>query len=126
MSENVLTSRQRRALVALLTHKSIGEAARACKLSEKSLQRYLQNPDFRAALTELETATIDEAGRRLLSGQTLALDTLEDLMKDALKESDQRLSAAAWLDFALRWRELRNVELRLADLEEAVYGSKPG
>jgi hypothetical protein len=124
MTENVLTSRQRKALAALLTNKTVSAAAEACGLAEKTLHRFLAIPAFRAALTQAETLTIDEAGRRLLSGQTQALDTLEGLINGALKESDQRLAAVAWMDLVLRWHELRNMEERLSALEEAVRDVK--
>lgn len=122
-----LTRKQRRAIACLLMARTVADAATQAKVSSRTLYRWLLNPNFRQALTGLETETIDEAGRRLLAGQGLALDTLNTLMTNAQKENDKRLAAAAWLDFCLRWRELRNVEERLLALEEAVmYGKKHG
>ena len=67
---------------------------------------------------------IDGAGVRLLAGQEKALDTLEGLMDDT-DPTNKRLAAVAWLNYALKWRELRNIEDRLGDLEKAVFdGSK--
>jgi hypothetical protein len=106
----------------MMTAPDIKAAAQAAAVGYRTLWRWLQNePNFRAALYQAESATIDEAGRRLLAGQAQALDTLESLMANAKVESDRRLAAVAWMDFVLRWRELRNVEQRLADLESAVY-----
>jgi hypothetical protein len=34
---------------------------------------------------------------------------------------NKRLAAVAWLNFALKWRELRNIEDRIAALEEEIY-----
>lgn len=120
-----LTTRQRRAITALLSESDAKAAAKAAHVGYRTLCRWLAElPDFRAALTQAEGATIDAAGRRLLNGQDQALDVLTELMTRATKESDKRLAAAAWLDFALRWRELRNVEQRLAELEAAVYGKR--
>lgn len=121
MSENDLNSRQRKALAALIANKTIGAAAAACELSEKTLRRYLAIPAFRLALIQAETALIDESGRRLLSGQQKALDALDNLIDGAAKESDKRLSAQAWMDLVLKLRELRNTEQRLTDLEREVF-----
>lgn len=117
----IMSRNQKRAIAALLEHKTIIDAAYACRLSEKTLQRYLDDPAFRAALTAAETAVIDDAGRRLIAGQQKALDTLDELITEAVKESDRRLAATTWLEFALRLRELKNIEARLANLEEIIH-----
>jgi hypothetical protein len=118
-----LTPRQRRAIAALLASRDVKAAAAAASVGERTLYRWLaQDPQFRAALTQAETELIGESTRRLIAGQALALDTLEGLMAGAQRDSDRRLAAAAWLDFVLRWRELTNVEQRLAELERIVYG----
>ena len=123
MTENARLNRNhRRAIVALLQHKTILAASESIGLNERTLRRYLEDPAFRQALTQAESDTIDEAGRRLLSGQDQALDALEDLITEAEKDSDRRLAAQAWLDFALRWRELKNIEERLTELERLTYG----
>jgi hypothetical protein len=116
-----LSRNQRRAIAALLQHRTITAAAAAIGLNEKTVRRYLENLDFQQALTQAESDTIDEAGRRLLSGQDQALDALEDLILGAEKESDRRLAAKDWLSFTLAFRELKNDETRLAVLEEVVY-----
>jgi hypothetical protein len=122
MAKNVTLSRnQRRALAAILANRTITEAAQACGLSEKTLYRYCENPAFRAALSSAEMATIDQAGRILLDGQFSALATLNDIRRNGQRDSDRRLAAQAWMDLTLRWRELRNVEQRITDLEAALY-----
>ena len=121
MSENVTPGRnQRRALAALLASKTIAEAAAACRLSEKTLYRYLENPDFRQALTQAETGLIDETGRRLLTGQDKALEALEGIIKSG-KDTDRRLAAVAWLDLLLKWRQAETLEARVAALEASAY-----
>lgn len=116
-----LTPRKRRAIAALLSEKDVKAAALLARVGARTLYRWLaEDADFRAALTAAETATIDAAGRRLLTGQKAALSTLEALITSADKESDQRLAAVAWMDLALRWRELASIEERLMSLE-ALY-----
>lgn len=121
MSENVLSRNQRRALAALLEHRTITRAAEACGLSTKTLSRYMADPIFRVELANRESALIDEAGRVLIGGQLMALQTLADLMKKARHEGTRRLAAATWMDLCLRWRELRNIEERLSKLEAEAW-----
>ena len=119
MGEN-LSANQKRALAALIEHKTVTAAAEAVGLTRKTIYQYLQDPAFRAALTNAERGLIDGAGVRLLAGQEQALDTLEALMGDR-DATNRRLAAVAWLNYALKWRELRNIEDRLGELEKAVF-----
>jgi hypothetical protein len=123
MSENVLSRNQRRALAALLEHRTITLAAAACGLTTKTLSRYIADPVFRSELAERESELIDEAGRVLVSGQMAALQTLANLMKNAKAESTRRMAAATWMDLCLRWRDLK-IEQRISDLEVTVYGKQ--
>lgn len=118
-----LTTRQKRAIAALLSSKDQRSAAAAAGVAERTLYRYLQNQDFRQALRKAETRVLEGSGRRLLSGQDAALDALESLIGGAIKDSDRRLSAVAWLDLVLRWRDL-DIENRLGQLEDIVYGKQ--
>ena len=121
---NNLSVNQKRALASLMETKTVTAAAEAVGLTRKTIYQYLQDPNFRAALTNAERGLIDGAGVRLLAGQEKALDTLEGLMDDT-DPTNKRLAAVAWLNYALKWRELRNIEDRLGDLEKAVFdGSK--
>ena len=120
-----LTTRQRRAIAALLSEPDAKAAARAANVGYRTLMRWLAElPEFRTALTQAEGATIDAAGRRLLSGQDQALKVLSDMMTDPeTTQANRRQAAQAWLDFALRWREVKNIEQRLTDLEAAIYAN---
>jgi len=117
-----LSANKKRAIRALLEQKTVTAAAKVVGVSRKTIYEYLQDPIFRAELQNAETALIDGAGVRLLAGQDKALTTLETLM-DSEDPTNQRLAAVAWLNFALKWRELRNIEERLTALEAALNAS---
>lgn len=124
MSENVspgdtLTAQQRRAVRALLTCKTMAEAAISAQVSERTLYRWLQDADFRAALFSAEGELIDGATRRLLRLQDAAIDVLDDLLK-AEGDGVKLRAAQTVLDHLLRLRELRDIETRLASLELAL------
>ena len=125
MSKNVLSRNQKRALAALLEHRTITQAAEACGLTTKTLSRYMADPVFRSEMANRESELIDEAGRVLIGGQMAALQTLARLMKNAEAESTRRLAAANWMDLCLRWRELKNVEERITNLERVIYEQRP-
>ena len=45
-----LSTNKRKAIIALLANPTIGKAAAACGLGERTLNRYLADDDFRAEL----------------------------------------------------------------------------
>lgn len=116
-----LTSRQRKVITALLSCGSVPKAAKASGVSERSIYRYLADDDFQQALLAAESDAINQATRRLLGLQDKAVGILEGIMDDDEASDSVRLRAATnVLDYLLKLRELRNVEDRLAALEEAV------
>ena len=76
MTAQELTTRQRAAIAALLAAPSVLAAAHNAGVGARTLYRWLEDPTFRKALQEAEDLAIDAASRRLLSGQSQALDTL--------------------------------------------------
>ena len=122
MAENgsKLSAKQHRALSALLTSKSVAEAAAATGLGERTIYRWLTDPAFRQALSAAEGDLIDAATRRLLTLQGTALDTLEAVLGDEDASAGVRIRAAQMvLDHLLKLRELRDIEQRLQALEAA-------
>ena len=128
MSEkNELNANQKRAIAALLENPTIGEAAAACNLAERTIYRYLDEPQFRAELSRRESLSMDLATRRLLKMSEKALDALEDVLDYPLQKgaTNMRLAAVAVINSLLKIRELRTIEQRLSELEKAVFdGSK--
>lgn len=126
MAENgTLTTRQRRALTAILGAPTLDTAAAACGIARRSLERYLSQPDFRAALVAAEAQALDQAGRVLVAGQAQALAVLADVMSDPnARPGDRRAAAVAWLDLVLKWREQRVLEERIAVLEAALHDNR--
>ncbi len=119
-SEAVLSAKQQRAILALLSTKSVSEAAQAAKVGERTLWRWLTEPEFRSHLAFSEAGMLDVATRRLLQLQGGAIETVQAIMQDAEASAGVRLRAAQTvLDYLLKLRELRDIELRLAALEAA-------
>jgi UDP-N-acetyl-D-mannosaminuronic acid transferase (WecB/TagA/CpsF family) len=124
MAENdSLNRNQQKAIAALIESRTISDAALVVGVSERTLYRYLENVEFRAALTQAERGLIDGAGFRLMAGQEQALDTLEALMTKARSDNVKRLAAHDWLDFSFKWRDT-SIEQRLNALEAAINEHK--
>ena len=120
-SKQKLTPGQKRAIEALLSTKSVREAAEAAELGERTVFRYLGDPFFRQQLSAAEGDLIDQATRRLLALQGAALDTFEGVLANEEASDTVRLRAAqSVLDSLLKLRELRNIEARLVALESAI------
>ena len=123
MSKNEsLSSKQRRALHALLIQPTIAGAAVYCGVAESTLYRWLADADFHAALAEAEGLAIDAAARRLVGLTETAIETLACVLVDPQVAVAVRLRAVeAVLANMLRLRELGTLEQRLAKLEEAYH-----
>ncbi len=116
-----LPAKQSRAVVALLSHRTQAEAANAAGIGERTLATWLTQPEFQAALRAAEGDAIDAAVRDLICLQGDALNVLAGLLTDNLVKGSVRLRAAqVTLDNLMKLRELRNVESRLARLEELM------
>ncbi len=123
MAENVslLTTKQLRAVQALLTARSVGAAATAAGVNERTLYRWQTEPAFKAALAAAEGELLDAATRRLLGLQDAAIATFDGILKSTTASQALRLKAAQLvIDCTLRLREQRDVEHRLQALEAAL------
>jgi hypothetical protein len=119
-----ITPQQQRAVAALLSSKSVAEAAKQTGVSLRTMFRWMNDdPAFKVALSAAESALIDAATRRLLAHQEHALTVILSIMADKQYAAGVRLRAAmAVVDYMLKLRELRNIEDRLTALEEAYAG----
>lgn len=118
-----LSSRQQRAVAALLASKSVSEAAGSAGVGERTLYRWLaEDQAFRAALNQAEGDLLDTATRRLLTLQGKAIDALEHLIDSAETEGVRLRAAQVAIDTSLKLREMRDIEQRLTALEQAQTG----
>lgn len=117
-----------RAIVALLTYPTIGEAARSVDMGESTLLRWLSEPNFQAAYRETRRQCVESAIARLQQSACEAVTTLVTVMQDALTPASVRVSAAKTvLEQAYRGQEILDMEERLAIVETqlAAQEKKP-
>jgi uncharacterized protein YaaQ len=121
MADKNLSNRQRKAIGALLSSRNITEAAKVAQVSERTLFRWLADENFRQVLLTAESGLIDAATRRLIGLQEAAIETIFIILKDEQSGPAVRLRAAqSVLDHVLKLRELRDIESRIAHIEEVI------
>ena len=109
------------AIAALLSERTIEEAARAIGMSAKTLLRWMKLPEFRSAYLEARGQALGQCNARLQQATGAAVTTLLKLMVSPDAPAATRVRAAQCVvELAQKGFELDNLELRLARLEEAA------
>jgi hypothetical protein len=115
------------AIVALLTHRTIEEAARAVNVATKTLLRWQKEPEFDVAYRAAKRAAFAQSIARLHHLSSAAVSTLGKVMLDPTTPPATRVRAAdSILDHTTKAIEIEDVEVRVSDLERAADESKPG
>lgn len=121
MSSNILTPDRRRAIDCLLATGDQQQAAAAAGVTDRTIRRWVLEPAFAAALQTAQDQQLDRVTGDLVRAAGGAVALLEATINNTDAALGLRLQAArTLLDAALRWRELRAIEQRLAALEAAA------
>jgi hypothetical protein len=113
------------AIVALLSQRSIEDAARACNIPARTLYRWLKEPEFDAAYRAARRQAYGQSISRLQQGSAAAATTLLKVMVDATTPPATRVRAAeAVLSHAAKAIEIEDIEVRVTELEKAAEASK--
>jgi hypothetical protein len=120
MARSDISTTQQRAIAALMTCRTVDDAARQARVGLRTMFRWLASDDaFQRALRAAESTVIDNAQRRLVALQDASIDALSDLLVDPSPTA--RLGAArAIIESMLRLKELRDLETRLSELEKRL------
>jgi DNA-binding MurR/RpiR family transcriptional regulator len=104
------------AIVALLSHPTIPEAAKAAGVSQTTLWRWLQREDFQGKFREAQNKVFDGA---LGSLQGASADAVQCLRRNLNcgNPPSEIAAARAILDFTMRARELIELTERVSSLE---------
>lgn len=119
MAGNGTTTRQSRMIAALLdpANKSQAAACKAAGVGERTLATWLHDPDFQDALRQAESQLVNHAARRLLTLTDDAIKALADELGPYSKPQHSLRAAELVLSHVLKWRELGELEARIAALE---------
>jgi hypothetical protein len=116
-----LGRKKEEAILALLSTRSIEEAARACNTPPRTLYRWLSEPEFDKAYRAARRKAFGQATARLQHGASAAATTLLKVMLDPATPASTRVRAAEGvLGQAAKAIEIEDVEARVAALEQAA------
>lgn len=112
-----LTAKQQRAIDALMTERTISDAAKACGVHRRTLERWRQDATFRDALRQAGDEYLAATVRRLVNLSGRAVDVLAVGMVKADAWPARIRAADVALGRVLQLRELHELEARIAALE---------
>ena len=109
------------AIVALLTTRTVEEAARAVGVSPKTLLRWMKEPEFDTAYRAAKRAAFGQSIARLHQLASAAVTTLGKVMLEPGTPPATRVRAAdSILDHTTKAIEIEEIEARVAALEVAA------
>ena len=106
---------------ALVTADTYSEGAKRAGISRKTLYKWLKKPEFKAEFERRRDEVASEALGMLSQSMTKAVETLVGLL-DNKDDRLKRLTAKDIIDFMIRHKELKNLELRIQRIEEWLAG----
>jgi hypothetical protein len=113
------------AVIALMTHRSVEDAARSIGVNADTLLRWMKLPEFKTALREARREAYGQAISRLEHASGAAVTTLLKVMTDQNTPASSRVRAAdCVLDHARHAIEVEDIEVRVSELERAAEESK--
>ena len=109
------------AVLALLSQRSVDEAARVAGVGPRTLYRWMKEPEFDAAYRDAKRAAFSQSIARLHQMASAAVTTLGKAMVDPSTPPATKVRAAdSILDHTAKAIELEDLEARLADLERSA------
>jgi DNA-binding MurR/RpiR family transcriptional regulator len=122
MTESTRRQKMERIAQAMFEHGSVQKAAAALGMSEVTVWRWTQKPEFQEAYSEVRREALSRSSGRLLHGSGAAAATLLKLMLDPSAPAAVRVRAAEGvLEHAEKTFELEEVDVRLKRLEQATH-----
>ena len=116
-----LTPRQERAVIALLEHPTMKEAAAAAKVGETTLWRWLQDKDFHAAYMKVRRESVKQAIARMQQATGEAVTVLQEIMNDRQALVFARVaSAKAIIEYSIKAVEVEDLAARVDELEAVM------
>lgn len=113
-----MTPNEERALSALLTSKTKLEAAEKAGITDRTMRRYFEDPEFCQRYREAFAGVIEDATRQSQALLMPALSTLQTVMEDEEIPAQARITAAkSIIDYSLKLTEQADILEQLRELE---------
>ena len=127
MSGNVtkLKPKQEAAILALLSNRTVEDAARVVKITPRTLYRWLNEPGFDAAYRQARRTAFGQSTARLQQISSAAVSVLARVMTDPATPAAVKVRAAdSVLHHAAKASEIEDIEARVAELERAAGSAR--
>lgn len=118
-----LNQRQRKAILHLISARTVKEAAKQGKIRLATLYRWMKCPVFRAELERLRSEIVSDTVAQLKVYSLQAVNVLAELMNNSESDSIKRGCATDILENTRSFIQMRDMELRLEALEESIANS---
>jgi hypothetical protein len=119
--DNPLPDKQEAALLSLLSHKTLKEAALSAGISMPTLWRYLRDPIFSLRYREARRELVECAMVRLQNDAEHAAKVLRDVADDKEAPAGARVTAARTIiELSVKSVELGDLQHRITSLEEYI------
>lgn len=106
--------------IALAAGRSYDKAAAEVGIGRRTVVRRMSDPDYRRRISEIRSGMLENASGQLANAATEAVTVLRVMLRTAESEHVRLGCARAILEQASRYREITELEQRLAALEAAV------
>ena len=117
--------KQEEAIAALLSQRSIEDAARVVGVAEKTLRRWMREPKFKEHYLQARREGVSQAVARLQQATGAAVAVALKLLTDPNVPAAVRLRAAEFVfDRSSKGIEFEDIEARVAELERATEANK--
>lgn len=106
----MLSGKQVKALQALLEYPTLKQAAKAAGVHERTIRKYLDDPEFQDAYAKECRKLIGAATRKMQIALAPAIQTLVDITSDEREAPQVRVNAArTLLEYGLRMTEITDI-----------------
>jgi hypothetical protein len=120
-----LNPRQRKAILYLLSARTVKQAAKEAKVRLATLYKWMKIPEFRAELERLRSEIVADTCAQLKVHSLQAVGVLVDLMQTSKAETIKRGCATDILENTRSFIQIRDLEIRLANIEAALANAQP-
>jgi hypothetical protein len=111
--------RKEAAVAAVLSCRTLEEAARTIGIGATTLARWMKNPQFQAECREARNAAVSQANARIQQSSGAAAATIVKIMLSADAKDSIRLRAAELVMSHSKDAQIEDIEARLRDVERA-------
>lgn len=123
--ENMNNAKEELILSALLSCPTIREAAKQCKVPERTINDYLAKPEFMERYRAAKADMVKGIGTKIQNKMSAAVDVVSELMESKETSPAVRLNASKlFLEQGIKVQENEQIVQRIERLEDAIGKAK--